>query len=255
MRWIREQVLKREFCAGMWCSLASSIPAEIIGQTGYDWVLLDQEHSPATGFSLLGQLQALAPSATAPIIRLAQLDWAAAKSALDLGASGLMFPNIDSVETAATAASYLRYPPRGLRGVGGSVRATAYGRDFETYFKTAGDNLLGVMQIETAKGVDAIEAIAAVDGVDVLFVGPMDLSTSLQMPDRFKDERFVKVLQRVADAAASAGKASGILLPDTGVLPLVKNMGYTFVAVGQDLVILAKNLRENLQKIREIQAG
>ena len=250
---IRDQVLDKEFFAGMWCSLATSISAEIIGLAGYDWVLLDQEHSPASNFSLLGQMQALSASRTAPVIRIPQLDWAAAKTALDLGASGLMFPNIDNAEAAATAASYLRYPPRGVRGLGGSVRATGYGYDFESYVASADTQLLGVMQIENSNGVVNSEAIAAVDGVDVLFVGPMDLSASLQMPERFNDERFVKILRQIATAAANQGKASGILIADTNLLPLVKEMGYTFVAVGQDLVMLAKNLKENLRLIREAQ--
>ena len=252
MLFIRDRVLKKEFFAGMWCSLASSIPAEIIGLAGYDWVLLDQEHSPASNFSLLGQMQALSASNTAPIVRLPQLNWGAAKTALDLGASGLMFPNIDSVEAATTAVSYLRYPPRGARGVGGSVRATAYSYNFESYFASADDKLLGVIQIENIQAVANSEAIAAVDGVDVLFVGPADLSTYLQMPKRFNDERFVKILRQLAGAAANQGKASGILIADTTLLPLVKEMGYTFVSVGQDLVMLAKSLKENLRLVREI---
>ena len=251
MQYVRDRVLKREFFAGTWCSLASPMASEIIGLAGYDWALLDQEHSPSTGFSLLGQLQSLAASATAPIVRVPWLDRMFVKSALDLGASGIMFPSIDTAEQAAEATRHLRYAPRGIRGVSGGARCSGYGYAFQEYYAEAGDNLLGVMQIETGAAVENCERMAAVDGADVLFVGPMDLGTNVNLPGRFKDDTFMALLARVSEAARQNGKAAGILLPDTSLVPVLKGMGYTFIAVGSDSAILAGAFKANLESIRK----
>lgn len=253
MRYIRERVLQQEPVSGIWCGLASSVSAEMIGLCGYDWVLLDQEHSPSTGFSLLGQMQALGASQTAPIVRVPWLDRIYSKNALDLGAAGIMFPNIDTPGLAKEAVSHLRYPPHGIRGVGGSTRCSGYGFSFGTYFPTAADNLLCVVQIENGQAVENCEAIAAVDGVDVLFVGPMDLGAAVEMPERFNDVHFTALVRRVADAARNENKAAGILLADAALVPFVAEMGYTFVALGQDVSVLAKGLKSNLQTLRQAQ--
>lgn len=253
MNSIRERVLKREFMAGTWCSLGSSVSAEIAGLSGYDWALLDMEHAPSTTPSLMQQMQALAPSTTAPIVRIPWLDRVPIKWALDIGASGIMVPYVETVEDATFAVSCMRYGidgVQGIRGVAGSTRASDYGYNFKNYFAEANQKLLTIVQMETQKSVDNCEAIAAVDGVDVLFVGPMDLSTSINMPKRFADPEFKKVLQHIADRSRAKGKACGILLPTLDLVPMLKEMGYTFVAVSSDVNILAKHLKEIAQAMR-----
>lgn len=249
MYYIRKRVAGGDFVAGTWCSLALPAICEIIGESGYDWLLIDMEHAPGTPVSLLQQLQAVRGFSLAPIVRVPALDRAYVKWALDLGASGIMFPGIDTAEQAAEAVSFMRYDPHGVRGVSGAARCAGYGRHFSAYVAEADENLLTVVQIESARAVKNCEAIARTDGVDVLFVGPMDLSTSLGLPGRFADPRFMDVLRQVAHAACAAGRACGILLPDPGLVPHLRDMGYTFVAVSSDTNILVKYLAEYRQQI------
>lgn len=249
MYYIRKRVAAGEFVAGTWCSLASPAICEMVGETGYDWMLIDMEHAPGTPVSLLQQLQAIRGFSLAPIVRVPSLDRAYVKWALDLGASGIMYPCIDTAEQAAEAVAFMRYDPRGVRGVSGAARCAGYGRRFSAYVAEADENLLTVVQIESALAVENCEAIARTDGVDVLFVGPMDLSTNLGLPGRFGDQRFMDVLQRVADTARIAGRACGILLPDPGLVPRLRDMGYTFVAVSSDTNILVRYLAEYRQRM------
>lgn len=250
MNVIRERVLNREFMAGTWCSLGSSVSTEISGLAGYDWALLDTEHAPSTSPALMGQMQALARFTTAPIVRIPWLDRVHIKWALDIGAAGIMVPYVETVEEATFAVSCMRYGPEGVRGVAGSTRASDYGFGFAKYFAEANSKVLTIAQMETQRAVDNCADIAAVDGVDVLFVGPMDLSTSLGMPKRFADPEFLKVLQHISDTCKAKGKACGILLPTIDLVPMLKKMDYTFVAVSSDVNILTKHLKEIAQAMR-----
>jgi len=246
MYFIKEQVRSGRFMAGAWCNLASSLTAEMAARLGFDWILIDQEHGPGDSMTLLHQIQAIGDRPSAPIVRIAWNEMFRFKRALDLGASGIMIPYIETVDDAARAVGYLRYPPEGLRGVASSPRATGFGKDFETYFPQANRNLLTVTQVETGKAVKNAGEIAAVDGVDVLFVGPMDLSISLGLPGRFDDPDYRAILAKVASAAQDAGKAAGILLPSGQLLEMAYDMGFRFVAVGSDGGIVMQGMQNNL---------
>ncbi|MDR2160781.1 MAG: 2,4-dihydroxyhept-2-ene-1,7-dioic acid aldolase [Desulfovibrio sp.] len=250
MYYIRERTLAGEFMAGTWCSLGSAIAAEIAGLAGYDWVLLDSEHAPSTAPGLMAQMQALSRFPTAPVVRIPWLDQVYVKWALDMGASGIMVPYVETAEQAAAAVSCMRYSPQGIRGLGTATRASDYGYDFPDYFSRANRELLAVVQVETVRAVDNAAAIAAVDGVGVLFVGPMDLGNNGNMPGKFSDPRFMEMLRRVAAAARGLGKACGILLPDTNLVPALRAIGYTFIAVGSDSGLLTRHFRENLAAMR-----
>ncbi|MDR2077297.1 MAG: 2,4-dihydroxyhept-2-ene-1,7-dioic acid aldolase [Desulfovibrio sp.] len=250
MYYIRERVLAGEFMAGTWCSLGSAIAAEIVGLAGYDWVLLDSEHAPSTAPGLMAQMQALSRFAAAPIVRIPWLDQVYIKWALDLGASGIMVPYVETEEQAACAVSCMRYSPQGIRGLGTATRASDYGYAFPDYFSRANAELLTVVQIETLRAVDNAAAIAAVNGVGVLFVGPMDLSNNGKMPGKFSDPRFMDMLEGIAAAARGQGKACGILLPEAGLVPSLREIGYTFIAVGSDSGLLTRHFRENLALMR-----
>lgn len=247
---IRKKVLRGDFAAGTWCSLGSPVGAEIAGLCGYDWALLDTEHAPSTTASVMAQMQAMARTPTAPIVRVPWLDRVAVKWAVDIGAAGIMFPYIETPEQAETALSYMRYSPKGARGVGAGTRASDYGLGWKEYFAESNDRLLAIAQMETRLAVDNSRAIAAVDGVDVLFVGPMDLGLSLEMPDRFASPAFMDVLQQISDNARAEGKACGILLPNVELVPTLKKMGYTFVAVSSDINVLVKHLKVIEQAMR-----
>jgi len=246
MHFIKEQVLSGRFMAGAWCNLASSLTTEMAARAGFDWILIDQEHGPGDSLTLLGQIQAVGARPCAPIVRIAWNEMPRFKQALDLGAAGIMIPYIETADDAARAVSYLRYPPQGMRGVASSPRATGFGTNFDNYFAAANRELLTVTQIETARAVQNAEEIAAVDGVDVLFVGPMDLSLSVGMPGRFEDPDYRAILAKVASTARDGGKAAGILLPSVQLLEMVYDMGYRFVAAGSDGGLVMQGMKNNL---------
>lgn len=246
MHFIKEQVLSGRFMAGAWCNLASSLTTEMAARAGFDWILIDQEHGPGDSLTLLGQIQAVGARPCAPIVRIAWNEMPRFKQALDLGAAGIMIPYIETADDAARAVSYLRYPPQGVRGVASSPRATGFGTNFDDYFAAANRNLLTITQIETARAVQNAKQIAAVDGVDVLFVGPMDLSLSVGMPGKFEDSDYRAILAKVASIARDGGKAAGILLPSVQLLEMVYEMGYRFVAAGSDGGLVMQGMKNNL---------
>ena len=163
---------------GLWVSLIDGLAAEAVAGAGFDWLLLDTEHSPGHEASVLAQLQALAPYPLTPIVRPVTNDTALIKRFLDIGVQTLLIPYVQSAAEAEAAVAAMRYPPRGVRGVSTLTRATGYGR-VSDYLRRAEEELCLLVQIETRAGLDALEAIAAVDGVDGLFIGPSDLSASL----------------------------------------------------------------------------
>ena len=250
MKFIKERVLSGEFMAGAWCNLGSSITVEMASCMGYDWILLDQEHGPGDNLTLLHQMQAISAGGAAPLVRLTWNEMPRFKRALDIGAAGIMIPYVQTKEEAEYAAASMVYSPAGLRGVASSPRATMYGSDFKDYYAKANDNLLTVVQVETRKTLDNLDEIAAVPGVDVLFVGPLDLSISLEMPGMFDDPEFVKALGQVGAAAKAAGKAAGILLPNPSLIELVQGLGFTFVAAGSDGGMVNAGLKNALQKLQ-----
>ena len=253
MYFIQEQAVAGRFLAGAWCNLSSSITVEMAANAGFDWILIDQEHGPGDNAALLHQIQAVGDKPTAVIVRVVWNQMPLIKRTLDLGASGIMIPYIETPEDAAKAVSYMRYPPQGLRGAALSPRAAGYGPGFDRYFAQANKNLLTVVQIETGKAVENAAEIAAVDGVDVLFIGPLDLSLSLGLNDRFNDPEFIKVLGRVAQTARQAGKGAGILLPSTELLKTAHDLGFNFVAAGSDGGAVVQAMNRNRAAMAEFQ--
>ena len=167
MKWIRERALKRELLGGTFLNLGSSLTAEIAGNAGFDWVLVDLEHGAGDRSELLLQLQAIESTPAVPLVRIPTNDPVIFKRVLDLGASGIMVPYVQTADEARKAVAAMRYPPDGVRGVAVMNRACGFGPGFEEYFKSAGSRLLTILQIETPLAVDNIDAIAAVDGADV----------------------------------------------------------------------------------------
>ncbi len=244
MNWIRERTVRRELVVGTWLNLGSSVVAEIAGRAGFDWVVLDLEHGHGDQESLLPQLQGLSASPTAPLVRVAWNEAPRVKRVLDLGAAGVIFPCVGTAEEARLAAAAMRYPPDGCRGCA-ATRASGYGTQLDDYLACANEQLLTVVQIETAATLSHLDAIAAVEGVDVLFVGPMDLSFSLGVPRQYDHPVFREAVTRVSEAARRAGKAAGILLlrPDQFEQALAD--GYTFLGLGSDMGVMVEGMRKN----------
>ncbi len=241
---IRERVLNRDVLSGIFLNLGSSITAEIAANSGFDWVLLDTEHGAGDHDDLRHQLQAVTGTQAAPIVRIASNEIPRFKRALDLGASGIMVPWISSAQEAEQVVAAMRYPPLGIRGVASSPRACGYGTAFDDYFAHNHELLTTVVQIEREEAITNIDQIAAVDGVDVLFVGPLDLSVSLGIPRQFDNPRFLQARNRVAEAARNAGKAAGILLLSPDQADSAFEVGFTFVALGSDGALVANGTRQ-----------
>jgi 2-keto-3-deoxy-L-rhamnonate aldolase RhmA len=244
MNWIRERVLNREVVSGTWLNLGSCMTTEIAARAGFDWVVLDIEHGAGDHESLLHQLQAVSGTPTVPLARVAWNELPRFKRVLDLGASGVVVPYVTTPEEARAAVAAMRYPPQGLRGVASMHRGCGFGEDLSEYMRCANEQLLTVCQVETEATLGRVDEIAAVDGVDVLFVGPMDLSWSMGIPQQYEHPRFLEALERVAKAARDAGKAAGILLQRPEQIADIVAAGFTFIGLGSDGGVMVKGMRE-----------
>ncbi|MEZ6132393.1 MAG: aldolase/citrate lyase family protein [Planctomycetaceae bacterium] len=248
MRWLDRQKLQTEIMAGTFLNLGSSTAVEIAADLGFDWLLLDLEHGSGTLSDLRSMLLACRGSSAAPIVRIPSVDPDTVKFVMDSGAAGIMFPYVSTADEARRAVECMKYPPMGSRGVAGAIRATSFGRNWPSYFKEANQQSLVVVQIETPAAVDAADQIAAIEGVDVLFVGPLDLSVNLGHPGDFQPTGFQAALQQVVQACEKHGKTAGIL-SKPGFVEQHKEMGFRLFALGSDSVSVADGLYQHLQDI------
>jgi len=243
MNWIRDRVLARELVTGTWLNLGSSMTAEIAATAGFDWVVIDLEHGSGDHESCVHQLQAVAGTPAAPIVRVAWNEAPRFKRVLDLGTSGVVVPYVTTPDEARQAVAAMRYPPQGVRGTASLNRASDFGTGFNEYFAMANEKLTTIVQVETEGTLEHVGEIAAIDGVDVLFVGPLDLSVSLGIPQQFDHPRFREALARVSDAALARGKAAGILLLSPDQIEQTVADGYTFIGLGSDGGVLASGMK------------
>jgi 4-hydroxy-2-oxoheptanedioate aldolase len=224
---------------GLWSSLCSNIAAEILASAGFDWILIDTEHAPNELPGVLSQLQALAGGTAEPVVRCAWNDMVLIKRILDVGARSILVPFVQTAEEARRAVAATRYPPRGIRGVAVTHRANRFGR-VANYHRTAHEEICVLVQIETRTSLEQIEAIAAVDGIDGLFIGPSDLAADL---GHLGDRQHPEAQAAYRDACArirAAGKPAGFLTADPDEAARFLESGFTFVAVGSDVGILAQ---------------
>jgi 2-dehydro-3-deoxyglucarate aldolase len=222
---------------GCWCSLASPITTEVLGVAGFDWILLDGEHSPNDLITFIPQLMALKDSVSAPVVRPSWNNPVELKRLLDGGFCNFLIPFIESAEEAQRAVAATRYPPQGIRGVSVAQRGNRYGT-VPGYFEGVNEQICVMVQIESRKGVAAAAEIAAVDGVDGLFVGPSDLAAGLGHLGNANHSEVQQAMATVFAAARTAGKPTGILAGVEADARRYMAQGATFVAVGSDLGVL-----------------
>jgi len=234
---------------GLWSSLSSNYSVEVIAGAGFDWLLLDMEHSPNDLESLLAQLQAAASYAAHPVVRVPWNDMVSIKRVLDVGAQSLLVPYVSSAAEARAAVSFTRYPPQGVRGVAGTTRATRFGR-IKDYARHAHQEICVLVQVETQPALDNIEAICATDGVDGVFIGPADLHASLGHPCEIANPKVKPVIDEAVRRIRKAGKAPGILTPSEDDARHWLECGALFVAVGADVGILARGAEALAQKFK-----
>ena len=247
---LRRRVLAGERTIGAFVLLGSIVAAELIARAGFDWVVIDLEHGMGSEADLHAQLLATQGTPTAALVRVASAERLRVGRALDMGADGLMIPRLETVTEIAETLSWMRWPPAGIRGVALPNRGAGYGEMTHADLATRSADLCGVFQVESMVAVEAADEIAAIDGVDVLFVGPADLSHSMGIPGRFDEPSFVTALDRVVDACRAHGKAAGLLVSNAEALPPALAQGFTFVGIGSDGGYLQATARRNVTVAR-----
>ena len=224
---------------GLWCSLSHHYALEAVAGAGFDWLLLDTEHSPNDLESLVPQLQAVAAYPSSAVVRIPWNDTVNIKRVLDIGAQSLLLPYVQNVEEARAAVAATRYPPAGVRGVAGTTRATRFGR-VKDYARRANEELCLLVQVETREALQEIDAIAALDGIDGIFIGPADLHASMGYTGQTAEPGVVKQIEDALRRIRRAGKAPGILTADESLARRYIEAGSLFTAVGVDMSILAR---------------
>lgn len=229
---------------GLWLSLASAYPAEVCATAGFQWLLLDGEHAPNDVRSTLTLLQAVAAYPGHPVVRTVDGNPALIKQLLDIGAQTLLVPMVDTAEQARQLVAMTRYPPEGTRGVGaGAARAARWGARRD-YLHRANDEVCLLVQAETRTALDNLAAIAAVDGVDGVFIGPSDLAASMGHRGNPGHAEVQQAIEAAIATIRAGGKAAGTLTSDLGQARRYLELGATFVAVGIDAVVLAQGVRK-----------
>jgi len=225
---------------GLWLGLASGYATEVVAGAGFDWLLIDGEHAPNTLDSILAQLQVLAAYPVEPVVRPAWNDPVEIKRLLDVGARTLLVPMIQSAEEAAAAVAAMRYPPEGIRGVGSALARASRWNRLPAYLDEANDTMCTLVQVETRRGIEALDAICAVDGVDGVFIGPADLAADYGYRGRPADPAMQTVIDAALARIRSHGKAAGILVSDPVLAEHYIARGSVFTAVGVDATLLAR---------------
>ncbi len=225
---------------GLWACSGSPITAEIMASSGADWVLIDAEHTPNTLSTIQAQLYAVSSYPVAPVVRPPLGDTVLIKQFLDLGVQNLLIPMVESVEQAEQLVRAIRYPDSGVRGVGAALARSSRWNRVENYLHTASDSISLTVQIESAAGVEHVEEIVSVDGVDGLFVGPSDLSATMGLIGQQSHPEVVGAVLRVIEAGRAAGKPVGVNAFIPADADRYIEAGASFVAVGADVAMLAR---------------
>jgi len=226
---------------GLWVSMASTYSAEIAAGSGFDWLVIDTEHSPNEVDTTLAQLQVVAAYPVSAVVRPAWNDKVLIKRHLDIGAQTLLIPYVQNESEAHAAVAAMRFPTEGVRGVAGTTRASRYGR-VKDYAKRAASELCLLVQIETREGLDNLEAIARTDGVDGVFIGPADLAAGLGHLGDMGHAEVQSAIREAIGRIRACGKPAGILATDEATTRRYMEWGTTFTAVGLDAMVLAREL-------------
>ena len=224
---------------GLWSSICSKVGGEIIADAGFDWILLDTEHSPVEISEIYGLLQSVARGTAVPVVRIAWNDTILFKRALDIGVQSILVPFVQNAEEAKAAVAASRYPPKGIRGVAGSTRATRYGR-IKEYIHEIENQLCIIVQIETSSALENLEDIASVEGIDAVFIGPSDLAASMGNIGNPEHPDVQANIRSALMRLNSIEIPCGILATNKEIAERYLNMGFAFVAGGVDTALLAK---------------
>ena len=247
---LRRRVLAGEPTMGAFVTFGAPMAAEILARIGFDWLIVDLEHGHATESELLSQLHAIQATPVAALVRVQSSERLRVGRALDLGADGLMIPRLETLDEVRDTLGAMRYPPDGFRGVALGTRGAGLGEVGHPDVHRINERVLGVFQVESMRAVENARSIAALDGVDVLFVGPADLSHSMGIPGRITEPVFLDALDEVVAACRFHGKSAGILLRTADDVPETLVRGFSFVGIGSDWSFMAAAGRAGLAAAR-----
>ncbi len=239
----KRRLLGGEKQIGLWLGLANAYSAELAANAGFDWLLIDGEHAPNDLRSILGQLQAIAPYASQPVVRPAVGDAATIKQLLDIGAQTLLIPMVETAEQARELVRAVTYPPSGIRGVGSGLARASRWNTLTEYLDHADEQVCLLVQVESLEGLRNLDAITAVEGVHGVFIGPADLSAAMGYRGNPGHADVVSAIERAVSSVVAAGKAAGILTGDEGLARRCLELGAGFVAVGVDTTVLMRGLQ------------
>lgn len=228
---------------GMWLAMANPYTAEVCATAGFDWLLIDGEHAPNDIRSILAQLQALAAYPVTPVVRAVTGEAALIKQLLDIGAQTLLIPMVESAEQAQRLVSAVRYPPRGIRGIGASISRVSRWQAIPDYLADGENEICLLVQVESRKGIENLKAIASVEGIDGILLGPSDLAASYGHRGNPGHAEVVGVIENAIATIAQAGNVSGLLTPDEKLARRYLELGARFVAVGTEVSIFATAVR------------
>ena len=252
MKSLKQRLHEGEAVFGTFISIGHSLTTEIVAQAGFDWLLIDLEHGLSTEADVLTQLQAIAHTGVSAVIRTEGSARQRIHKVLDAGAHGIMCPHVRNADEARAVVAAMRYAPHGVRGVAKMVRASGFGLHFEDYYHRTAAELLGVVQIECTEVLDHLDEIAATDGVDVLFIGPADLSMALGVFGQLDHPTFREAEERVIAAARRHGKSVGFLLFDNEDFPKYYERGVRFFASGTDALFLRNQALATARRLKAL---
>lgn len=248
---VRKALLERRVSFGTWMQVGHPAVAEVLSETGFEWIAADMEHTDIDNAAFANLARGMYGRGVAPLARVRENDTLAIRQVLDLGACGVIVPLVHTAAEAERAVAAAKYPPRGNRGYCFS-RMNGWGKNFEDYAAEADRETAVVVMIESLQGVENVDSILAVDGVDGVFVGPYDLSGSCGVPGRTSHPQVCAACEQVVRACARVGKAAGlhVVVPDRRSVAKAIEDGFTFLALGVDTVFLARGAADALAGAR-----
>jgi 2-dehydro-3-deoxyglucarate aldolase/4-hydroxy-2-oxoheptanedioate aldolase len=249
---VKRMLTEGQKTAGAWLQIASPFTAEILSRAGFDWLIIDMEHGPGDILTLISQLQAMNGTNVVPLVRAPWNDFVAIKRILDAGVYGILFPYINTKEEAEAAVQACKYPPEGIRGVAGSPRAAGYGQNPKEYLSRANDEILIITAVETPEAVANLDEILAVEGLDGIFIGPMDLATSMGHPFDPGHPEVQETIAQVEAQVLAAGKFLGTIAATWEQAQARYDKGYQLLMLMADGVALGKLAAGTVAKFHEM---